>query len=105
MNIVVLAAKERVRLDMQLDIGIARRPTAEAWHSLSFQPQHLLVLGTLGDRHLQRLAFRQRDCAYGTVCYFQKSDRKHIVYILAARSERALGPTSPARKCARKKLF
>src|ERR1019366_9091322 len=105
MNVVVLAAKERMRLDMQLDIGIARRPTAKAWHSLSFQPQHLPVLRTLGDRHLQRLALRQRDCAYGTVCYIQKPDRKHIVHILAARPERALRPTPPTRKRACKKLF
>ena len=36
MNIVVLAVKERMRLDMKLDIGIARRSTAEARHSLFF---------------------------------------------------------------------
>src|SRR5512139_2383780 len=105
MNIVVLAAKECMRLDMQLDIGIARRPPAKAWHSLSFQPQHLPVLGTLGDRHLQRLAFWQRDRACGTIRYFQKSDRKHITHILAASPERGLRPMPSARKRARKKLF
>jgi hypothetical protein len=41
-----------MRLDMKLDIGIARRSTAEARHALSFQPGHLSVLGALGDRHL-----------------------------------------------------
>src|SRR5665647_2734484 len=95
MNVVVLAAKERMRLDMQFDIGVARRPTAEAWHSLSFKPQHLPVLGTLWHR--------DRSCdAIGNI---QEPDRKHIAHILAARPERTLRPTSSARKRARQKLF
>ena len=35
----------------------------------------------------------------------EESNRQHIAHILAARPERALRPTSPARKRARKKLF
>src|ERR1051325_4892205 len=58
MNIIVLAAKEGMRLDIQLDIGIPRGPAAEARDSLSFQPQRLSVLGTLRNSHLQCLALR-----------------------------------------------
>jgi hypothetical protein len=36
MNIVVLAIKDPMRLDMKLDLGIARWPAAEARHSLFF---------------------------------------------------------------------
>ena len=59
MDVVILAAKERMRLDMQFDIGVARRPAAIARHSLFFQPQHLPILGSFGHGHLQGLALWQ----------------------------------------------
>ena len=98
MNIVVLATKEQMRLDMKLDIGIARRSTAEARHSLFLQSQHLTVLGALGDRNLQGFAFWERYRSCGAVSNVEEANWKHIAHILASRSERALRPTSTARK-------
>src|ERR1017187_10238153 len=96
MNVVVLAAKERMRLDMQFDIGVARRPTAEAWHSLSFKPQHLPVLGTLGDRHLQRFALWHRGGSCSAIGNIEEPDRKHIAHILVTLPERPRCPPFPA---------
>src|ERR1019366_6061419 len=105
MNVVVLAAKERMRLDMQFDIGVARRPTAEAWHSLSFKSRNLLVLGTLMDRDHQPFALWQRARSWDAIGNIQEPDRKHIAPILAAPPERTMRPTPTARKKARQKLF
>jgi hypothetical protein len=58
MNVVVLAAEERMWLNMQFNVCVPRRPATEAGHSLAFQPKHLAVFRALGDRHLQRLALR-----------------------------------------------
>src|SRR6476660_3499256 len=105
MNVIVLAIKKPMRLDMKLDIGIARRSTTETRHALSFESQRLPVLGSLGDRNLQCFAFWQRDRSYGAVSNVQEVNRQHIAHILTARPDRALRPTSPFRKHARKKLF
>ena len=95
MNIVVLAVKECMRLDMKFDIGITRRSAAEARHPLFFQSQRLPILGALGDPHLQRLAFRKRNRSCGAVGSVKEADRKHVAYILAARPHRASRLTCP----------
>ena len=105
MDVVVLAAEETMRLDMQLDIGIAGRAAAETRHALPLQPQHLPVLGALRDRYLQRPALGQRDRARRAVDGLQKTDRQHITDILAARTEAARAAPAGAAKGAGEKFL
>ena len=61
MDVVVARLEEGVRLDMDLDIGVARRPALGAGHALALQPQGLAVDRALGDVDVERLAVGQVD--------------------------------------------
>ena len=61
MDIVVARLEEGVRIDVDLDIGVTRRPALGAWHALSLEPQRPAVGRALGDIDVERLAVGQVD--------------------------------------------
>ena len=61
MDVVVARLEEGMRIDVDLDIGVARRTALGAGHALSLEPQRLAVGRALGDIDVERLAVGQVD--------------------------------------------
>src|SRR3954467_14396037 len=98
MDIVALAAKERVRRDMHFDQSIARRAAAEPRRSLALEPQYLILLDARRDRDIEPFLRRQRDPLPAAGRRFDKVDRQRELPVRSGHCEppagtpRAAGP-------------
>src|SRR5690349_19634308 len=98
MNVVALALEERVRVDTDLDEGVARRSAERPRRStLAFQTQRPSVLNPGGDRHVER-SVAERDASLAAVRRLQERDAKHEALVGAARA----APGSPSAAAARR---
>src|SRR5258707_8669275 len=61
MDVFVVGFKEGLRIDVDFDVGIARRTAPGAGHALSLEPQRLAVGRALGDIDVEGLAVGQVD--------------------------------------------
>ena len=84
MDVVSVAGEEMVRLDCDLDERIARLAFAEAGAALAAQPEHLAVLDSSRNRHIESSAFRQCQLLDRAGHRFEEFDRQLVMYVRTA---------------------
>ena len=86
MQVVAVDAKYRMRLQMQLDHGVAvRSASGRRWRPLPFQAQGLAILGPLGDGDIDRPAVREHHPARIADYGIQQIDVQLDLQVGAAR--------------------
>ena len=82
--VVVLADEEGVRVDVDLQIGVAFRAAVEAETPLALKSKGLTVLHALRDRHVECLAVGKLDPLAHAGCRIQETDLHAVVHVGAA---------------------
>src|SRR5579872_1383885 len=97
MDVIALAAKEGMRLHLDRDQRVARRPATDAGAALAGKPEDLTILDACGNDEIERAPRPELEPTGGPVHRIQEIDTERITMIPALSTiSPPLSPVTPA---------